>query len=276
MAGYTKLHAEILDSTIWREDDKTRLVFITLLAMANQHGEIMTSIPGLADRARVSLKDCEYALDRLMAPDPYSRTPDNDGRRVGPIAGGYLLLNYEAYRKRMDQEHQRNLARDRKARSRAKQSLNETNGAMSRENVTESTDVTRCHDKAEAEAEADKEAKKSKILPSVVSSSAEPTDRPALIDVVDFWNSSDETRKVRKLSRKREQQLRARLKDSDWFPVFKEAVAKLPIPNDEGFDWQPDFDWMIRNDSNAYRLAEGSFDKSTTTNNNTDKMPWEK
>ena len=54
MAGYTKLFNSILMSTIWREDDKTRIVWITLLAMADKNGIAETSIPSLADAARVS------------------------------------------------------------------------------------------------------------------------------------------------------------------------------------------------------------------------------
>jgi len=30
--GYTKLYSSIVASTMWREDDKTRIVFITMLA----------------------------------------------------------------------------------------------------------------------------------------------------------------------------------------------------------------------------------------------------
>ena len=48
MAGYTKLFNSILQSTIWREDDKTRIVWITLLAMADKNGIAETSLPSLA------------------------------------------------------------------------------------------------------------------------------------------------------------------------------------------------------------------------------------
>ena len=51
MSGYSKLFSEICDSTIWREPDHVRIVWITMLAKANKHGEVMASIPGLADAA---------------------------------------------------------------------------------------------------------------------------------------------------------------------------------------------------------------------------------
>ena len=69
MSGFTKLHESILDSTVWREADTTRLVWITMLAMVDARGVVDASVPGLADRARVSLQDCQHALDRLLSPD---------------------------------------------------------------------------------------------------------------------------------------------------------------------------------------------------------------
>ena len=94
MSGYTKLFNSILASTIWREDDKTRIVWITLLAMAGRDGVADGSIPGLADLARVSVEDCEAALAKLKAPDKYSRSKGNDGRRIRDVDGGWLLLNH--------------------------------------------------------------------------------------------------------------------------------------------------------------------------------------
>ena len=82
MSGFTKLHGSILDSTIWREPDHVRLVWITMLAMADARGVVEASLPGLADRARVSLDDCQSAIARLTEADQWSRTADHDGRRI--------------------------------------------------------------------------------------------------------------------------------------------------------------------------------------------------
>ena len=84
MAGFTKLFGSILASTVWREDDKVRLVWITLLAMADQRGVAEGSVPGIADLARVSLEDCERALGRLQEPDRYSRSQDHGGAALSP------------------------------------------------------------------------------------------------------------------------------------------------------------------------------------------------
>src|SRR5262249_24620720 len=80
------------------EDDKTRIVWITLLALSDKDGYVAGSIPGLADLARVSIPECERALEKLQQPDKYSRSPEHDGRRIHAVEGGWLVLNRAKYR----------------------------------------------------------------------------------------------------------------------------------------------------------------------------------
>lgn len=98
MAGYVKLFGSILDSTIWRTPPAVTKVWIAMIAMADRYGEVMASLPGLADRARVPRATCEKALRIFMAPDRDSRTESDDGRRIERIDGGWRVLNYEKYR----------------------------------------------------------------------------------------------------------------------------------------------------------------------------------
>lgn len=95
--SYTKLFASITKSTIWSEPMATRIVWITMLAGCNRSGEYYASVPGLARDANVSLSECEAALATLLAPDPYSRTPDNEGRRIEPIDRGWQILNHAKF-----------------------------------------------------------------------------------------------------------------------------------------------------------------------------------
>lgn len=109
---FTKLFSSITESTIWCEDSDTRIVWVTMLAMADRKGRVWASIPGLANRARVPLEAAEKALGRFMSPDKYSRTPDYDGRRIEPIDGGWQLLNYEKYRAMRDEEERKAYQRE--------------------------------------------------------------------------------------------------------------------------------------------------------------------
>lgn len=121
MVGYTKLSSAIVTSTVWRECPETRVVWITMLALADQHGEVAASVPGLADVARVSVEACRAALERLSAPDPDSRTPDFEGRRIERIDGGWVILNHAKYRELQSKEHRDALNRERQARHRRRQ-----------------------------------------------------------------------------------------------------------------------------------------------------------
>ena len=108
-SGFTKLHSGILASTIWRESPVVKVVWITLLAMADQHGIVEATVPGLAAFANVSVEETEASLERFLSPDKYSRTPDCEGRRIEVIDGGWQLLNYrkiqgEAFRRRPQRE----------------------------------------------------------------------------------------------------------------------------------------------------------------------------
>lgn len=105
--GYTKLFSSIVASTIWREDDKTRLVWITMLAMKDERHMVEASVPGLADMARVTLKECEMALAKLEGPDKYSRSQEHQGRRILKVDGGWKILNGEYYRQKMSLDQKR-------------------------------------------------------------------------------------------------------------------------------------------------------------------------
>lgn len=128
LSGYTKLWNTIIHSTVWREDLHVKVVWITMLAMADQNGSVQASVPGLADAARVSIDQCQDALKRLSAPDEYSRTKDCDGRRVEVCEGGWTLLNHKKYRDLQSRTHRQEQVRIAVAKHRAKDVSNGNRG----------------------------------------------------------------------------------------------------------------------------------------------------
>lgn len=107
MLTYAKLFSRILDSTIWCEDDQTRLLWITMLALADKNGVVQCTIPGLANRAKISLEQCERALEKFQQPDKYSWSTEEDGRRIRVVGGGWALINHAKYRAMMSKEERR-------------------------------------------------------------------------------------------------------------------------------------------------------------------------
>ena len=53
MNTYAKIFKSIIGSTIWKEPNETRILWITLLVLADKHGEIDFNPVGLALFARI-------------------------------------------------------------------------------------------------------------------------------------------------------------------------------------------------------------------------------
>jgi len=157
--AYTKLFNSIVTSTIWSEDDKTRIVWITMLAIADKNGEVQGSVPGLARIAGVPVEDCRIAIGKFLSPDPDSRTKDDEGRRIEEIDGGWSLLNHQKYREMASKDEQREAEAKRKARYRDKLKRN----GKSQDVPDKSQDVPKSQHIAEADTDTEaKEEKKSK------------------------------------------------------------------------------------------------------------------
>jgi hypothetical protein len=110
MEGYCKIWGSITDSSLWRRESKdTKLLFVTMLAMSDQTGYVGSSLPGLADRAGLTLEETTTALNVLSSPDLYSRDPAHRGRRVKKVHRGWQVLNFQKFR---DGEMARELRRD--------------------------------------------------------------------------------------------------------------------------------------------------------------------
>lgn len=123
--AFVKLDKGILTSTLWT-DVPAREVFITAMLMAEPHelakptealqvrsmeplgftvppgwyGFVQAAGVGIVRAATVDREVGMDALERLAAPDPESRTPDFEGRRLVRVPGGYLVLNYDRYREK--------------------------------------------------------------------------------------------------------------------------------------------------------------------------------
>ena len=100
MSGFTKLVPEILQSSIWNESSDVRIVWITLLAAKNEEGYVRGDCKTIARLANVPIAAVEQAMAAFQEPDLNSHTPDNEGRRICPAPGGWIVLNHALYRGR--------------------------------------------------------------------------------------------------------------------------------------------------------------------------------
>lgn len=130
MIAFTKLFQSITTSSIWAEDDKTRLVWITMLALCDSDGVVRASVGGLAHASRVSREDCERALECLSSPDADSRSVEYEGRRIERVNGGFALLNHAKYRDARTQDERTAYMREYMRKHRQKKSGNKVNSKL--------------------------------------------------------------------------------------------------------------------------------------------------
>jgi len=114
--GFTKLSDNLVFSSLMREDAETFRVFVVLLSLTGPDGIAPVSEDFLQTITRQSSDVIRRCLKRLASPDPTSRTPDHEGRRIRRVSGGYEILNYQRYREIPHKEGER----ERKRRERAR------------------------------------------------------------------------------------------------------------------------------------------------------------
>lgn len=120
MEFYVKVHKSMLLSSIWDEDDHTRIVWVTLLMMADQNGHVAASVTGIAHMARLTMEQTEAAMQRLMSPDPASRSKTDEGRRLVAADRGFTLVNYVAIKEGTDAQTEQRSDRMASRKQRAK------------------------------------------------------------------------------------------------------------------------------------------------------------
>jgi len=120
---FVKLYNSLILSSLWSEHSDTRVLWITMLAAADRDGYIFGSPAGLAALARLPVETVLKALAVFTEPDPLStdllRNPQNEGRRIEVVDGGWRLLNYEWYRGLERAEDRKAQYRESKRRLRA-------------------------------------------------------------------------------------------------------------------------------------------------------------
>jgi hypothetical protein len=102
MSGYTPLFDSVFHGSLcgrWPDIG----IWALMLAMQDKNGEIDAHPSYIATVTGCPVEQVEAAITRFCAPDPASRTPDHDGRRLEPIPNrgfGWIVLNHRKYREK--------------------------------------------------------------------------------------------------------------------------------------------------------------------------------
>jgi hypothetical protein len=92
-----------------------------LVALMDEDGFCQFASAGnVAHEARVLLEEAQTALQCLEGKDPDSSDPENDGRRIERVPGGWVVLNASKYRALATREMRRAQTRERVRKHREK------------------------------------------------------------------------------------------------------------------------------------------------------------
>jgi len=156
---FVKIYRSLWDGTLGQQPDAWA-VFIFMLAHCDADGVIQMTPGAIAAGSGLTIKKVRRGIEILEQPDPESRTPDEEGRRIVRLDGrrswGWRIVNYLPYRESTDAE--------RKAAERHRKKV----------------DVTTCHAKScdvtpSHEADEDSETERREHIPSPAPS---PPPRP--------------------------------------------------------------------------------------------------
>jgi len=124
MSGYAKIFASLFDGSLRGKPDEI-LVFVNMLTHSNKEGNVDIHFKAISDETGIPVDRVKEAAINLESPDPESRTPDEEGRRIKRLddhrSWGWHIINYYKYRMLMGQsERYKELTRLRVADHRAR------------------------------------------------------------------------------------------------------------------------------------------------------------
>ena len=113
---YGKIFESIYDGSLYGQWEAI-VTMQQLIVLANADGIVDMTPPAIAGKTSIPLEIIEKGLDILAKPDPYSRTPGNDGVRITLIDDhkpwGWLIVNHEKYSMMVKREDKRKADRER-------------------------------------------------------------------------------------------------------------------------------------------------------------------
>lgn len=198
---FVKLFTQILDSSI-ADNRRLRHFFTDLLLCADCKGYVMMTTSAIARRTGAELEEVEWGLSELSKPDPHSKTPDFDGRRIEVVDDqgyGWRILNYETYRSMRDADQLRDAAKERAQRYRDKKKAEKAaakDGNATTKRHARVTPVTPSNAITEGEAESDSDVEAVQNNYST-SDSVPSASREDLSWMEDLWKATPQRGRTR-------------------------------------------------------------------------------
>lgn len=103
MSGYTPVFRTIFEGSLCGQWPYTA-GWLIFLSLADKHGHVDMTPQFISAITGMPLEDLQRCIDRFVQPDPASRTPDEDGRRLVALdpsrPWGWRIVNHAKYREK--------------------------------------------------------------------------------------------------------------------------------------------------------------------------------
>lgn len=141
---YGKIFDSIYEGTLYGQWEAL-VTFQQMIVLCDADGMIDMTPQAIAARTSIPLKIIKKGIAVLEAPDPFSRTPDQEGRRIELIDAhrpwGWHIVNHEKYMRMQDADMIRAQTRERVRKHRAaKDTVTVTDGNVSKRYTDTDTD----------------------------------------------------------------------------------------------------------------------------------------
>lgn len=118
---YGKIFEQIYDGTLG-ENWQALITFQQMIILCDSSGVVDMTPNAISRRTGIPVEHIEAGIRYLEEPDPDSRTPDEEGRRIVRLDDhrpwGWKIVNHALYRKMASYEDKKKVDRDRIARKR--------------------------------------------------------------------------------------------------------------------------------------------------------------
>lgn len=155
LGGFSKLFGSMWQGSLYGRFEASA-VFMVFLSLCDRDGHVDMTPEAIAGTCGWPLDFIRSGIAELEKPDPRSRTPDEDGRRIIRLDDhrdwGWMITNYAKYRDEMRSMDRREYLRLKKREQRSRQQMSTCQPS--------STSDNRRQPIAEAEAEADSRKEK--------------------------------------------------------------------------------------------------------------------
>lgn len=252
---FVKLFTQILDSSI-ADDRRLRHFFTDLLLCADPKGYVMMTESAIARRIGTTLEEVEWGIAELEKPDPRSKTPDMEGRRIERLDGtgyGWRIINFEAYKVLKSADEMREKTKERVRKHRENKALQKGN-----------TDVTPCNAGNTTKRKRQKQTQR-----NMQNEDEENTPTGEEDQIFESWNVMAQATglpKIAKSSNQRRDKAKTRLRDQFFRNHWKEGIDAIKdrpfLRGQNNRGWQATIDWFLQPES-LIRIVEGQYKDNT-------------